>query len=272
MYMTQKDVAFIQAVRGYYAKNGRKGLPWRKTRDPYHILVSEIMLQQTQVDRVIPKYTAFLERFPDVAALAAASLREVLVLWQGLGYNRRAKMLHLCAQAIMDAHGGVFPKAHAELVALPGIGPYTASAVMAFAYARPTPFIETNIRSVYIHHYFADAHDVHDKELLVHIERTMPKKEVRAWYWGLMDYGTFIKKTYGNPNTRSKHHAVQSAFKGSDRQIRGAIIRSLAASAQTRSALHAELRHFDTLRIDAQIERLKEEGMIEQYGKRYQLP
>ena len=270
--MKQKDSDFIEIIRSYYAKNGRKGLPWRKTRDPYHILVSEVMLQQTQVDRVIPKYHAFLERFPDVNTLATASLRDVLVLWQGLGYNRRAKMLHLCAQSIVRDHDGIFPKTHAELVALPGIGPYTASAVLAFAYGRSTPFIETNIRSVYLHHYFADSYEVSDTELLEHIQRTMPHKEVRTWYWGLMDYGTYIKKTYGNPNTRSKHHAVQSAFVGSDRQIRGAIIRSLTSSSKTRSALHTELSLFDALRIDAQIERLKEEGMVRQQGKNYRLP
>ena len=270
--MNKKDVRFIETVCAYYKEHGRHTLPWRKTRDPYRILVSEIMLQQTQVDRVVPKYEAFLNRFPTVNALASSSLGDVLRMWQGLGYNRRAKMLHACAQEVVEVYGGIFPKTHPELVSLPGIGPYTASAVMAFAFGTATPLIETNVRSVYLHHYHTDDYEVSDSELMQHIERTMPQEDIDQWYWALMDYGSYIKRTYRNPNTRSKHHTVQSTFKGSDRQIRGAIIRLLADKARTRAFLHTHLPDFDILRVDAQIEHLIQEGMIQKEGRRYRLP
>lgn len=237
-------------------------MPWRKTRDPYRILVSEIMLQQTQVDRVLPKYQKFLERFPTIHSLAEAPLGDVLRVWQGLGYNRRARMLHECAKRIVTDHRGRFPKTHAELVALPGIGHYTAGAILAFAYGIPVAVVETNIRSVFIHHFFSDDTDVTDKEVMRLVERTMDPGRIRDWYYALMDYGVHIKKAHGNPNSRSKHYARQSAFKGSDRQIRGAILRSLAEKDAMRKDLHTQLP-FEMDRIDAQLEKLEREGMIQ---------
>jgi A/G-specific adenine glycosylase len=271
--MNRKEAQFISTVLQFYREEGRHALPWRKTRDPYKILVSELMLQQTQVDRVIPKYKAFLSVFPDVDSLAHAPLREVLLLWQGLGYNRRAKMLHGCAQMIVQEYNSVFPKEHQELVKLPGVGPYTASAVLAFAYGTKTPLIETNVRSAYLHHFFPLKTDVHDAEILPFIARTLEGAEdVRTWYYALMDYGSYIKKTFGNPNTRSVHYAKQSTFKGSDRQIRGEIIRRLSkAPFLTRKNFHAALS-FEDLRIDAALSRLMEEGMILKKRERYTLP
>jgi A/G-specific adenine glycosylase len=229
------------------------------------------MLQQTQAERVVERYRKFLTAFPTIAALAAAPLGAVLREWQGLGYNRRAKMLHTCARRIMEDHGGKFPKDHATLVALPGIGDYTAAAVLAFAYNIPIPLIETNVRSVYIHHFFNDATDVRDAEILMVVDHTLDRTNPRIWYWALMDYGAHIKRTYGNPNSRSKHYTRQSAFQGSNRQIRGAILQLLTERTFTRHAIHAALA-FDISRVDAQLERLLEEGMIEKNARSYRLP
>lgn len=261
----------VTAVSEYYAQHGRHNLPWRKTKNPYRILVSEVMLQQTQVDRVIPKYKSFLKRFPTVQDLAKASLGEVIKEWQGLGYNRRAKLLHQCAIEITQKFRGQTPKSHAELMKLPGIGHYTAGAIMAFAYNEPVPIIETNIRTVIIHHFFSDDIDISDKMILRLTERFLNTKNPREWYWAMMDYGAHLKKSVGNLNKRSKHYTKQSTFQGSDRQIRGAILRALTAHEESRLSLHRKLS-FEIDRIDAQLERLKEEGMIIKKGQKYQLP
>jgi A/G-specific adenine glycosylase len=206
--LTPEGVAHFQRqVLQHYRRHGRD-LPWRATRNPYHILVSEVMLQQTQVDRVIPKYLAFLARFPDVAALAGSSLKEVLGAWQGLGYNRRAQSLHAAARAVMLEHGGRLPDSCEGLQSLPGIGRYTASAVCVFAYNQPRVFIETNIRAVYIHTFFPDADGVTDAALAAYVAATLYARNPRRWYNALMDYGVWIKKHHGNPakapTTRAK--------------------------------------------------------------------
>lgn len=264
---------FQKKVWNYYQNNARKDLPWRRTSDPYCILVSEVMLQQTQVDRVIPKYQNFLKQFPTVRALAHAPLSVVLKEWQGLGYNRRAKMLHMAAKEIVQNHANVFPSTLTELQKLPGIGSYTASAVMAFAHNVPVTMIETNIRTVYLHSFFKDANDVTDSEMLQLVAKTLDHERPREWYFALMDYGTYLKKEYGNPNSRSKHYTKQSKFTGSNRQIRGAVIRTLAAHSHlTRKKLHKVLSSFEEYRVDAQVERLIEEGMITRKGSRLFLP
>ncbi|MDR2898289.1 MAG: A/G-specific adenine glycosylase [Spirochaetaceae bacterium] len=217
---------FRQAIWDNYRRNPRR-FPWRETSDPYEILVSEIMLQQTQTERVIPKYTAWLEAFPNASSLAKASLPEVLRLWNGLGYNRRARFLQEACRIVTEKSGGVFPRDPDELDALPGIGPYTARAVAAFAFGSPEVFIETNIRSVYIFFFFPDAEKVDDKELLPLIEQTLDREHPREWYYALMDYGAALKKSVKNPSRRSSSYAKQSKFDGSLRQARGAILRAL---------------------------------------------
>jgi A/G-specific adenine glycosylase len=271
--MNRKEQAFIALVWAFYEKEGRHALPWRKTRDPYRILVSEVMLQQTQVDRVLPKYRAFIRAFPSISALARSPLKDVLIAWQGLGYNRRAKLLHSCASVIAHEHRGKFPRTKEELQTLPGIGPYTASAVLAFSFEVPTALIETNVRSVFLHHFFADDADVPDAALLPYIERTLQKERVREWYWALMDYGSFLKRHTENPSRRSRHHTKQSPFKGSDRSIRGAIVRMLTQGPLTRTEILARLKEFEDVRIDAILQRLCEEGLVAK-GKRgmYALP
>ena len=269
--MTKKERAFVETVTDFYVRHGRGSLPWRTTKDPYKILVSEIMLQQTQVERVKQKYTSFLKQFPSVKHLALAPLGDVLVEWQGLGYNRRAKMLHETAKAVMGEYRGHFPRTYDELLLLPGVGPYTAGAVMAFAYETPIPIIETNIRTAYLHHFFSDKTDVDDAELMSHIIETLDLENPREWYYALMDYGSHLKKTLGNPNSRSKHYTKQSTFKDSDREIRGAIVRALSADRLSRKKLHTVLP-FAIERIDAQLERLKEEGMVSCKSNEYSLP
>jgi A/G-specific adenine glycosylase len=220
--------AFQHIILDFYHKHGRHHLPWRTTHTtPYHILVSEIMLQQTQVDRVIPKFLAFMEKFPTIEALAESPQSEVIKMWSGLGYNRRARFLWLAAQKIVSEHHGVIPTTLSELVALPGLGPYTSSAILAFAHNKPVTVIETNIRTVYIHHFFPNQGLVTDSELLPIIQTTIGMDNPRQWYAALMDYGSHLKSTIGNLNKKSKTYAKQSKFEGSDRQIRGAILREL---------------------------------------------
>lgn len=270
--MNKHERDFVQSVWQFYQVNRRHSLPWRQTKDSYRILVSEVMLQQTQVDRVIPKYEEFLKAFPTFRVLAEAPLGVVLGHWQGLGYNRRAKMLHDCAKAVVSEYGGKLAKDEAKLLALPGIGPYTARAVLAFAFNIAQPLIETNVRTVYIHHFFPDATDITDAMLCPIIERTLPSDNPREWYYALMDYGSHLKRTVGNNTTKSKHYTKQSTFKGSDRQIRGAIIRLLTAGD---TLPYQELKTalpFDEMRVAAQLERLIEEGMVIKSGRSYQLP
>jgi len=271
--MQKRDRAFITTVKNHYDQQGRQHLPWRKTTNPYRILVSEVMLQQTQVDRVIPKYQAFIRAFPNAKRLAAATLGDVLTLWQGLGYNRRAKLLWQCAQVITSERSGRWPKTYTELQQLPGVGPYTAAAVLAFAYNEAVPLIETNVRTVYLHHFFADDTDVTDAEILVLVTRHLEHIDsARCWYAALMDYGTHLKKTHGNPNSRARNYTKQSTFKGSDRQVRGAIIRTLSEAAGTDSALKKRLSHLNEMTIDVQLDRLLREALISKTKQTYHLP
>lgn len=214
----------LQEVVWDYYKTHKRRLPWRNTRNPYKILVSEVMLQQTQVERVKSYYKAFLERFPNPESLASAPLSEVLVLWKGLGYNRRAINLKKAAEVVTKEYKGTFPKEYAEILSLPGVGPSTAGALMNFSYNIPTPFIETNIRSVYLHFFFKDKEGVDDKTLMKLIQESQDTKNPREWYYALYDYGVMLKKTIGNPNTRSKHYKKQSAFKGSNRELRALML------------------------------------------------
>ncbi|MGP1523023.1 MAG: A/G-specific adenine glycosylase [Treponema sp.] len=229
-----KITEFRRNILDFYERDGRD-FPWRHTVKPYEILVSEIMLQQTQTERVLPKYLAWLERFPDVQTLAAAPLADVFALWSGLGYNRRARFLQQACRLISEriAKGGTFPDTADELDALPGIGPYTARAVCTFAFNKPEVFIETNIRSVYIFFFFPDAAglEVKDSDLLYFIEKTLYRENPRLWYYALMDYGAALKKKVENPSRKSRHYTKQSRFEGSLRQARGAIIRQLVNSA-----------------------------------------
>lgn len=218
------------------------------------------MLQQTQVARVIPKYQAFLEQFPTLDRLKRASLASVLTSWQGLGYNRRAKYLWQLAQEV-DA----LPKTQAALEQLPGIGPYTAAAVCAFAYNQPVLMLETNIRTVYLYHFFPDASKVNDKELLPLIEASLNQDQPREWYWALMDYGSYLKSVLPNPNRLSAHHTEQSTFTGSKRQVRGEILRVLSKRSLTKQELFATLTSNPEY-FQVALEALIQEELVQQHG------
>lgn len=227
------------------------------------------MLQQTQAERVIPKYKSFLKKFPTVAVLAKASLSSVLKEWQGLGYNRRAKMLHAAAKEIISGHGGRFPNSYDDLVKLPGVGPYTASAVRVFAFNKPEVLIETNIRSVCIHHFFPKRKKVMDASLMPFIEAAVDRKNPKAWYSALMDYGSFLKRTEGNASKRSARHVRQKPFKGSNREVRGAILKMLAEKTRKKKGLFTlPFRHSV---IEVQYQRLLSEGLISFSGGRVRL-
>ncbi len=253
--------AFRKKVAGFYAKNGRD-LPWRHTKDPYHILVSEIMLQQTQVDRVIEKYLKFIQTFPTLTALAEAPLNSLLAAWQGLGYNRRALLLQKCAREIVEQHNGAVPASPDALVTLPGLGKATAASICAFAFNMPVIFIETNIRTVFLHEFFPDQKDVPDDKLVPLIEQTIDTKNACSWYSALMDYGTFLKKQYPNPSRRSAHHATQSKFEGSDRQIRGKIVRLLLKNRILSVSAMQDILQTETGRLEKIVTGMVRDGLV----------
>ena len=268
---------FRRVVWAFYKTQGRHDLPWRQTHDPYEVLVSEVMLQQTQVERVIPYYTKFLKKFPTVRTLAKASLSEVLILWQGLGYNRRAKMLHLAAKEVVEKYKGQFPKRVDTLESLPGIGPYTARAIAAFAYNQDVVFIETNLRTVITHHFFRDTDLVEDKEIMKILADVFPnsKKEgqtSREWYAALMDYGSYLKRSGVRINSKSKTYAKQSKFAGSDRQVRGIILKALTKGPQTKSKLLKLLGEDRKTQIETQLQKLWIEKLIDKDTRNYRLP
>lgn len=254
---------FQENIWDFYRTAGRS-FSWRNINDPYKILVSEIMLQQTQTYRVIDKFDQWLMEFPTIESLASASLRDVLSVWSGLGYNRRGMYLHQCAQRVVNEFSGLIPSDPSVLVTFPGIGKNTAASICAFAFNMPTVFIETNIRAVFIHFFFQDRENVHDKEIMPLVEQTVDSENPREWYYALMDYGVMLKKTFPNPSRKSKHHVKQSKFDGSDRQIRGMIIRQLTDhSSLSLNDLISRLEKED-LRCKKIIDQMCKDGLITQ--------
>lgn len=226
---SQQTAAFRKLVWRHYRCAGRD-FPWRHRPTPYRVLVSEMMLQQTQTERVAGYYKNFLKRFPSVAALAQADLRSVLSAWQGLGYNRRAKYLQQIAQCVWSEHRGKFPADYDYLTALPGIGQSTAGALLAFAFNRRAVFIETNIRTVFLHHFFNGRQRTGEKAVLAAIAASLPRRNYREWYWALMDYGNFLKRSMPRPKkkgpaARTKH--ASEVFADSNRYVRGQVIKQL---------------------------------------------
>ena len=252
---------FRRRVYSFYREEGRV-LPWRLTRDPYRILVSEFMLQQTQVERVQGKYEAFIAAFPDLERLAEANLAEVLTVWQGLGYNRRAKALLETARLTVSEGGGGLPEDPERLEGYPGVGKATAGAVAAFAFGRPAVFLETNIRRVFIHLFFPGAETIRDRDILPLVERTLDRKRPRKWYYALMDYGVMLKKAGDNPNRKSAHYQRQSPFEGSDREVRSRVLRVLLQErALTEEELVSRLPA-DPVRSGRIIRGLEQEGFL----------
>jgi A/G-specific adenine glycosylase len=256
----KKRRVFIKTVRNHHKTQGRHDLPWRKTKDPYSILVSEIMLQQTQVERVINKYKAFLKKFPDFKTLAKAPIADLIQEWQGLGYNRRALNLQRTAQLVMS-RGGHLSLSDLQNEHFPGIGDYTRGAVLAFAFNTATPVIETNIRAVFIHHFFPTRKKVHDEEILALVEKTLDRKNPREWYYALMDYGAHLKKLHPNPSRKSAHHTKQSKFEGSNRELRSHILKLILKKSQTLESLQKTLRK-PLIAIDRNVKAMEKEGFL----------
>lgn len=269
--LTSGSIAQFQKVIYDYYRENRRSFPWREHITPYHVFVSEVMLQQTQAQRTVSKFNEFIAAFPDFASLAAASVRDVLSHWHGLGYNRRALSLKKSAECIMSEHKGQLPTSLAVLDALPGIGHATACSISAFAFNKPVVFIETNIRSVFIHFFFLDREEVHDRELLGLVETTLDRHNPRDWYYALMDYGTMLKKK-GNPSRKSKHYTKQSTFKGSDREIRGAILKLLLTQQELDERQIAHVLQKDEERVSRILQDLVKEGFILKKQMRYNLP
>lgn len=268
---------FHTVVWNYYEKNKRE-MPWRNLNDlsekdrGYNVLVSEVMLQQTQVNRVIEKYTQWMERWPTIEEFAEATLSDVLVMWNGLGYNRRAKYLLESLTTIHKDYGGIVPMDQSALQDLPGIGPNTAAAIIVYTYNKPIPFVETNIRTVYLHSYYADSDSqVTDNELLTLVKETLDKKNPRDWFYALMDYGAYLKKNHGNQLHRAKAYKKQSVFSGSKRQIRGKVLHLLTKL----QYIHKDelIKEIADDRLHDVIENLIHEGMIVQLNDgSYTLP
>jgi A/G-specific adenine glycosylase len=246
-------------------------MPWRETDDPYPILVSEIMLQQTQVERVKIKYAEFLDAFPTVKDLAAAPLSEVLSVWQGLGYNRRAIFLKRCAEEIVNFYSAQFPRSIEELQSLPGIGPYTARAVAAFAFGVAEPLIETNIRTVFIHFFFRGMEKVSDREIMPLIDATLDRDHPRAWYYALMDYGVMLKQTQTNPGRHSKHHTQQSRFEGSNRQLRSRILRLIMAQPGISLTKLREMLEVEREPVEQNLAAMEREGFLVKRGRGFRV-
>ncbi len=261
---------FRATIWSYYNDHGRV-LPWRSTDNPYHIFVSEFMLQQTQVERVLKKYGTFIEAFPDFLSLRNARLQRVLSVWQGLGYNRRCLYMKRCASIIQQWYNGWLPDSVETLIQLPGIGRATASALVTFSYNKPTVFLETNIRTVFLHFFFPEEKKVFDPAILPLIERTLDVQNPRTWYYALMDYGTMLKSSMRNLNKRSTTYRKQSPFEGSKRQVRGKVLKILIAEPRL-SAYEIALRvNGDPSKVRKILFELETEGFIRKNGKMYRI-
>lgn len=267
--------AFVARVWERGAEEYRD-LPWRGVDDPWAVLVSEIMLQQTQVARVERYWTRFLEAFPAPADLADAPTADVLAHWQGLGYNRRALALKRTAEQVAKG-GGQLPDTFSELVALPGIGPATAAGVLAFAFQKPSVYVETNVRAVFLHELFPGEDKVPDADLLPYVADTANEADPRGWYCALLDFGAALKRDGANPTRASTTYARQSAFEGSRRQKRAELVRIVLGAPDGISVedARAQLDAFEIARarepVDAAlfeslVADLMKEGFLENTG------
>jgi A/G-specific adenine glycosylase len=260
----------FQALIWEFAVQNNRVMPWRTNTDPYYVLVSEIMLQQTQVERVVPKFEAFISRFPSLESLAQASLSEVLRLWSGLGYNRRAKFLWLAAQKVMTDFNGTVPHTTQELLSLPGVGSGTAGAILAYSFNQPAVFVETNIRTVYFNHFsHPKSQTMGDKQLLELVEQTLDHGRPRQWYWALMDYGNYLKKNGHGRLAQSAHYKKQAPLKGSLREMRGQIIKALNTSKLSESNLRTKVKA--DARFEPALQALLKEQLIKRHRGTFSL-
>jgi len=262
-----QDILFVKTIRDYYRKN-KRSMPWRDDVSPYSIFISEVMLQQTQVARVMAKYPLFMQAFPDFKSLSNVDTATLLSVWQGMGYNRRALYLKSAAQVIFSKYNSALPDDPTLLDELPGIGYATACSIVAFAFNKPVIFIETNIRRVYIHHYFTDKENISDAEILPYVERTLDKNNPREWYWALMDYGAYLSSQTENPNKKSKHYVKQKKFKGSVREVRGGTLKLLL---EKQYSLDELKKVYPDERLFTALEQMEKEGFIVFEDKKYSI-
>jgi A/G-specific adenine glycosylase len=269
-HTTSEDiVAFRKLVYSWYKQNNRSHLPWRTDYNPYDIFISEVMLQQTQVDRVIDKFIEFCKLFPDFKTLAESELPQLLAAWQGLGYNRRALSLRNAARTILEQYDGTLPDQPDQLEKLPGIGPATAASITAFAFNKPVLFLETNIRTVIIHHFCESDQPVSDSTLLEIASAVIDKRDPRRWYSALMDYGTMLKKTVGNLSRQSATYKKQSAFKGSRRELRGKVLKQLLETPKLSSTQLSEYLSESSEKLLPVLEQLTRENIVKYSNGKY---
>jgi len=216
----KKIITFQEKILSWWKEN-RREFPWRDTTDPYYIMISEIMLQQTQAPRVVQKYLEFIERYQTLEGLAKATQTDLLSLWSGLGYNRRALWLQEAAREIVKTDR--FPQTSKELRKLKGIGPYTARSILIFAFNYDLATVDTNIRRILIAEGFAKE-STSEKELMFIAEQLVPEGKSRDWHNALMDYGSIVLTSN---KTGIKPVSQQSKFKGSSREKRGKILKYL---------------------------------------------
>ncbi len=260
---------FQKHIFDWYKKH-RRDFPWRRTRDPYKILVSEIMLQQTQTSRVKEKYPLFVTTFPTFKTLAHAPLKRVLKTWQGMGYNRRALHIRRISEIVEKEWQGKLPSDPKSLEALPGIGHYTSRAVACFAFSRCEPFLDTNIRRVFIHFFFPRKKKVQDEEILKKITQVQPERNLREWYSALMDYGATQFSKTPNPNKKSVGWRRQTKFEGSKREIRSHIIKELLKTKLTSSQLQVRLQKDKTILKDI-LSELEKERLIKKRNSLWEI-
>lgn len=254
---------FSDRIWRYYEKNGRD-FPWRNTVDPYRIILSELMLQQTQTERVLPKYLQFLDQWPDFCSMATSTLSDVLLAWRGLGYNRRALAIRTIAQK-SETFGWNLPANYEQLLQFPMIGPASAAAIMAFSYGQNSIYLETNIRRVLIHQFHPLQEQVTDRELREDLQALLVfQSDPKQWYYALMDYGVYLKGQLVNPNRRSAHYQKQAAFANSNRQIRGLLLVVFTEQGKLPLAELYDRVPFPQERVRECLEALVREGFVEE--------
>jgi len=230
--LSQKEIKEFQIRILKWYKFNKRDLPWRKTTDPYYILISEIMLQQTQAMRVTPYYDRFIKKFPTMEKLASAKKSEVLKIWSGLGFNNRAIRLKEIAERIQSDFNGRFPKTSEELLSFKGIGDYTAAAILSFAFNKNAAVIDTNIRRVLIHE-LQLSHNISKAQLEKIALQVLPVGKSRTWHNALMDYGALAATA---KITKIKSKSTQSPFKGSEREVRGKILKLLLKNREVKNS------------------------------------
>ncbi|MBY8985587.1 MAG: A/G-specific adenine glycosylase [Candidatus Lokiarchaeota archaeon] len=270
--LSKEVISHFRGIIHSFYKQHKRNFPFRENITPFKVLVSEIMLQQTQTGRVSVKFLNFVEKFPSFLALSKAPLEDVLKAWQGLGYNRRAIALKKISEIVMKDYNGKLPDSIKILNSFPQIGHNTASSILTFAFNKPTIFIETNIRRVYIYFFFHNKNNISDKEIIPIIEKTIDKLNPREWYYALMDYGVMLKKSHPDLHKQSAQYRKQTPFKGSNRQIRGKLLK-LLLRAKTLKKFEIE-KEFNNIKPDKLKEiliQLKKEGFIKIEGTKVQI-